>query len=221
MHTIPVTILDNFFDDPDSIRKWALQQEYFPAEDGQWPGVRTKPLYEINPGLNEVLCHRYFNLFFDLRLGEPIHWTVDARFQLADKNCGQGWIHTDNDSRLTAIIYLTPNPDPATGTSIYARKNGVDYVSANHLNNYKVDQYLNKISKEEADPYRKQLSEGFVETIRVNNVYNRMVTFDGHLKHAAHDYFGENSSDARLTLVMFIIRLYADHTPVSRHKLIG
>ena len=48
-----------------------------------------------------------------------------------------------------------------------------------------------------------------------------MVTFDGHLKHAAHDYFGENSSDARLTLVMFIIRLYADHTPVSRHKLIG
>lgn len=220
MHTIPVTILDNFFDDPDSIRNWALKQEYFPAEDGQWPGVRTKPLHEINLELNEVLCYRFFNLFFDLR-SDPVRWTVDARFQIANSSQGKGWVHTDNDCRMTAIIYLTPNPNPLSGTSIYKRKNSVTFPPANRLNDYKVSQYLGKISKEEADQYRKELNDGFDETIKVSNVYNRMVTFDSYLKHAAHDYFGEADETSRLTLTLFVKNLWADHTPVSRHKLIG
>jgi len=48
MHIIPVTVLDNFLDDPDKIRAWALQQEYFTSKDGQWPGVRSKPIHELD-----------------------------------------------------------------------------------------------------------------------------------------------------------------------------
>ena len=221
MHIIPVSILDNFFDNPDSIREWGLKQKFGPALDGQWPGLRTDPLSEINPGLHEVLCHRYFNLFFDLRGGERVDWIVDARFQKADKSCGQGWIHTDNDARLTGIIYLTPNPDPNTGTSVYARKNSVDFVPAMELNKIKIEQYSNRMPKEEAEPSRQELASGFVETIRVSNVYNRLVTFDAYLKHAAHDYFGNDDSNSRLTIIFFVKKLFADHTPISRHKLIG
>jgi hypothetical protein len=75
--------------------------------------------------------------------------------------------------------------------------------------------------KEEAEPSRQELASGFVETIRVSNVYNRLVTFDAYLKHAAHDYFGNDDSNSRLTIIFFVKKLFADHTPISRHKLIG
>ena len=44
----PVTILDNFFEEPDKIVDLALNTEYSEITDGRWPGVRSKNLSEIN-----------------------------------------------------------------------------------------------------------------------------------------------------------------------------
>ena len=219
MHIIPVSIVDNFLNNPDSIRNWALTQEFFPDPRGQWPGLRTENLYIINPELAETITFKYFNLFFNLYTDES-RWIVDSRFQITTGNSGQGWVHQDSDSRLTGIIYLTPNPNPESGTSIYQRKEGAHPPRAGELNQTKVQQYLGNITKEEADADRIKLNGYYNETIRVNNIYNRLITFDAHLPHAAHDYFGNNPDDSRLTLVIFVKQLYADRTPISRSKLI-
>jgi len=219
MHIIPVSIVDDFLNNPDSIRNWALTQEFFPDPRGQWPGLRTKPLYEINPVLDEAINFKYFNLFFNL-FTDDCRWVVDSRFQLTSCNAGHGWVHQDSDSRLTGIVYLNPQPLLDSGTSIYQRKNGALLPRSGDLNRTKVQQYLGNITKEEADADRTLLNSHYTETIRINNVYNRLITFDAHLPHAAHDYFGKESSDTRLTLTIFVQKLYADRTPISRSKLI-
>jgi hypothetical protein len=219
MHIIPVSIVDNFLNNPDSIRNWALTQEFIPDPKGQWPGLRTKPLYEINPELAESITFKYFNLFFNLYTDES-KWVVDSRFQIITGNSGQGWVHQDSDSRLTGIIYLTPNPDPESGTSIYQIINSAHPPRASELTQTKIRQYLGEITKEEAEADRIKLNEHYTETVRVNNVYNRLITFDAHLPHAAHDYFGNTLDNSRLTLVLFVKKLYTDQTPISRSKLI-
>ena len=44
-----VTVIDNFFKDPDSIVEIANNLEFYPNSDGAWPGRRTKLLHEVEP----------------------------------------------------------------------------------------------------------------------------------------------------------------------------
>ena len=46
---IPTSCIDNFYDDPDSIRDFALSLDYhYPNEEEFYPGMRTKCLSEID-----------------------------------------------------------------------------------------------------------------------------------------------------------------------------
>jgi hypothetical protein len=218
MHIIPVSVIDNFLSNPNSIRNWALRQEFFPDPNGQWPGQRTKLLSEINPELANLISCKYFNLFFNLY--DNHRWIMDLQFQIVTGDVGQGWIHQDSHARLTGIIYLTPNAILESGTSIYQQKDDSSFPNVAKLNNTKVQHYLGNITNDEANADRILLKEYYNETIRINNVYNRLVTFDAHLPHAAHDYCGDALDDSRLTLVMFVKQLYADQTPISRSKII-
>ena len=40
--TFPVTIVDNFFEEPDLIVEEANKLKYFNPQTGNWPGTRTK-----------------------------------------------------------------------------------------------------------------------------------------------------------------------------------
>ena len=58
--TYPVTIVDDFFDDPDKIVELAEGLNWYQPDTGNWPGTRTKQL------------HVEDNKFF-LYFGEKIH----------------------------------------------------------------------------------------------------------------------------------------------------
>jgi hypothetical protein len=215
MQINPVAIFDNFFDDPDKVRRWALQQEYFPDPDGRWPGLRTKPVYELDEPFFHSTCKKFFSQFYDLRLDQEIQWQVSMNFQIVHGGYDSGWIHSDEEvSQITGIIYLSPNSNLNGGTSIYREKtNLIQHV---HLNGkYKEDSYKNNMTIEDAKKYKEDHNAQYEETIRVSNVYNRLVSFDSHLQHAAQDFFGEGE-DSRLTLVFFVNRLFVNNTPVSR-----
>jgi len=47
--TFPITIVDNFFDDPDAIVETANNLKYFNPQGGHWPGTRTKNLHIDEP----------------------------------------------------------------------------------------------------------------------------------------------------------------------------
>ena len=55
----------------------------------------------------------------------------------------------------------------------------------------------------------------YEETIRVSNVYNRLISFDSQLIHGAQDFFGEGE-ESRLTLVFFVQKLLVNNTPIGR-----
>ena len=44
----PITVVDDFFSEPDKIVDYAMQQEFFPSENGRWPGKRSKFLWELD-----------------------------------------------------------------------------------------------------------------------------------------------------------------------------
>ena len=58
--TYPVTIVDNFFEDPDGIVEMAESMKYYTPTTGNWPGTRTKNLH--------VEDKRFFNYF-----GQKLH----------------------------------------------------------------------------------------------------------------------------------------------------
>jgi Zn-finger protein len=215
MHLTPVTVLDNFFDDPDKVRRWALQQEYFPDPDGRWPGLRSKQIYELDEPFFQTTCRKFFSQFYDFESDQSIQWKVSMHFQTVHGGYDSGWIHSDEKvSQITGIIYLSPNSNLNGGTSIYREKtNLIQHVhrSVKH----KEDSYKNNMTIEDAKKYKEEHNAQYEETIRVSNVYNRLVSFDSHLHHAAQDFFGEGG-DSRLTLVFFVNKLFVNNTPVSR-----
>jgi len=221
MHIIPLTVLDNFLDDPDKIRAWALQQEYLPAEDGRWPGLRSKPIHELNTPFFDLVCRKFFSQFYDVQNMKELSWEVFMYFQMVPKDYDSGWIHSDEEyAQITGIIYLSPNANLNGGTSIYRNKsNLVQPVSVN--TDFKKDSYLKKIPLQEVKKYKEEQNSQFEETIRISNVYNRLISFDSHMIHAAQDFFGEGG-ESRLTLVFFVNKLFVNNTPIGRvRRLIG
>jgi len=218
MHNIPVTVLDNFFDNPDAVRELALQQEFKPSEYGLWPGKRTKQLHEISHSLHDTVCNRLFSLFYNFKT-EGIRWKVEGSFQKVDKSYNTGWVHADTDqSILSGIIYLTPNADIKSGTSIYRQKPSDPFARIKHVD-AKAANYKNEISNTDIEKYRLENNAQFEETIKVGNVYNRLLAFDSHMLHAAQDFFGDESEDnERLTLVLFATSLIAGVSPIHRSK---
>ena len=45
----PNLIVDNFFEDPDSIVDLSTNIQYAPSDDGRWPGLRSNYLHRIYP----------------------------------------------------------------------------------------------------------------------------------------------------------------------------
>jgi len=221
MHIIPLTIVDKFFDDPDSIRNWALTLPYYKDDKGRWPGARTRALHEINPDFVDYFAKKFFSLFFDFEK-EAVHWSMDVCFQQIDKSYGTGWVHQDESTRIAGIVYLSPEVDVYSGTSIYARTNEAVFAP-NKMESImtKVDFYRGgKSTLEETEKFRKQVATEFTETVRVNNVYNRLLAYDGHIHHAPNEFTAEREN-TRLTLVFFVTKLLADRSPIQRSRTIS
>lgn len=169
-------IIDNFFDEPDLLREFALKQEYFKKEEhpndiGNFPGYRSKYINEINPDLYNALVNAQITMT-EKMLGHPLsekyteYWTKFS-FSWTDENTPvnrhQDFMDDWNGFKdfYGGVIYLTPNPPENSGTEI------VDIVTA-------------------------------------ENIYNRYVIYNAKLLHGAQSSFGKNINDSRLVLTHFI-----------------
>lgn len=217
MKTIPAICVDDFYTNPNEIRRFALEQKYSPAPNGDWPGCRTKDLHLIDRLFFDRFCDKLFSLFFDLTITK-VEYRVKTNFQIVEpmdedpaspKN--QGWVHFDDNTIFAGIIFLTPNADLDCGTSIFKL---VDETKLN-LDNTKSDFFKDRIDND----YDRKITthrSAYVETIRYNNIYNRLIAFDGTCAHAANNFY---SSQPRLTQVFFVEKVETDTlSPIYRHK---
>jgi Family of unknown function (DUF6445) len=200
---IPVTVHNNFFEDPDAVRKFALQLNYSKS-GGYIPGVRTDFLHQIDKEFYKEFSTKLFSLFFDIGI-HKFGVEMISQFQLISGYYEEGWVHDDVDSNqwnIAGVVYLSPNAPLDSGTIIYDAPESVviDPMQKEYkekfYNHEPVDiAHLRKI--------RNLHNAKFKESITVNNVYNRLVVYNSNQLHRAYKYFGNDATDSRLTLVFF------------------
>ena len=176
-----VIVVDNFYKNPDEMRKFALTQT-FNLHPTSHKGRRTEECFRFN--LKEK---------FEQIMGyKIINWDkygMNGRFQYCIGG-DQLVYHTDLQE-YAALIFLSPDAPPETGTTFYRSK----YTKTMKLNNK--EEYSTVFRNGHLD------STDFELVDVVGNVYNRLVIFDGKLLHAASNYFGTDVNNGRLFHIFF------------------
>jgi Family of unknown function (DUF6445) len=186
---VNLIIADNFYDDPDAIRNFALSQDF--AVRGNYPGLRTKPFLTDNHKavINALVSHA---------AGGVTDWLLDANgdgytgsFQICT-SADRTWIHSDYNNMWAGVCYLTPDAPLSSGTALYRHKESQERFSINNVDH-----------GEHARDYTK-----WEVVDRIGNIYNRLILYPGNLFHASLDYFGNDLYDGRLFQTFFFNTVY-------------
>lgn len=179
-HPPGVVIIDDFFPNPDKVRKFALDQEF--TVTGNFPSRRTKPF--------ATLDHK--EVFERILATKISYWPTQYNgcFQHTTDN-HKSWIHRD-ETDYSAMIYLTPDPPADGGTLVYRHKEtGKERCSETTKEELK---QMNDDSNDE--------SKWDVMDV-IANKYNRLVIFTGRRSHKSNKYFGTDKASGRLFQVFF------------------
>ena len=228
----PVTCIDNFYEDPDSVVQFAHSLE-FTKMPGIYPGLRTDVLYNINESFFNAFCGKLLSLFFDFNQA-PVNWNVQTAFQKiypvtddGDELINSGWIHLDSSCIAAGVIYLNDDTNIKAGTSMYQMKypelckeyNDKETKYLDYGNNTaRIDFYDNKeVDMEEYRKKKIEHEELFEKTLDIGNVYNRLVLYDIDYWHKESSFI-MNGTDPRLTQVFFISSVEAGSFPIQRKR---
>lgn len=174
-------VSDNFYKNPDDIRNFALAQQFNHHKEYH-KGKRTDNTFKFE-GLKEQ---------FEKLIGSNIknwdHYGTNGVFQICIAG-DQIVYHTDTQ-QYAAIIFLTQDAPPQSGTTFYRSKyTKHNKVSINEQNIVFKNGYLDSTYFDIVDV--------------IGNVYNRIVLFDAQQIHSASTYFGNNDKNGRLFQIFF------------------
>ena len=174
---LDLMIIDNFYINPDSVRAFALTQDF--SVTGNYPGKRT--LSFLTQDVKDCIQH-WMN-----PIGKISNWYEDSgytgAFQYATA-MDRTWIHCDHTSMWAGVCYLSPDAPHTAGTGLFRHKETGEYRSAKN--------------DHEANDYTK-----WDKIDIVGNKYNRLILYSGDLFHASLDYFGKDLYDGRLFQTFF------------------
>jgi hypothetical protein len=174
---VNLLIIDDFYADPDSVRNFALSQEF--SVRGNFPGNRTRSF--LTNDVKDVI-QNYMRPF----TGNVTQWYDDSysgAFQLTTCQ-DRTWIHSDPYNTWAGVCYLTPDAPYTGGTGLFRHKATGEYsrVTDDH---------------EGYDYTKWDLFD------RIGNKYNRLILYRGDLFHASLDYFGDKPENCRLFQTFF------------------
>jgi len=218
LNLLPVTIVDDFFKDPDHIRSEALKLNYDKARS---PGLRAM----CPANISELVTKKIFALLIDMNK-HIVEGTVEMCFQLTTKDLNCGWVHTDVNGAcyFAGVIYLTPNAPLSGGTSMYKPvNNNLDFNLYDKLQENKINVYTGKTNDlKEFNEAREKNNSLFYKTVDISNIYNRLVMYPVNEFHSENQLFGETKEDARLTLVFFVKHIASNSMlPIDRMNFVG
>jgi hypothetical protein len=197
---------NNFFNNPSKIVDLANSLD-FNITSSLFPGTRTLDL-----AMSPDPVHQDFVKLFVKKLVNEVYTNITnlnivINFHkypvYENQDLNTGWIHTDHQL-LAGVIYLNESAEDFTaGTSIYLPSTDIvdpDNIRENfNLDHTLIDipQYIDKLICHNSQ---------FTESIKVGNLYNRLITYDATLFHSPNNYVVKNSKN-RLAL-LFIIPSY-------------
>jgi len=209
-----VVCKNNFFNNPDKILTLAQQQEY--TKSDRYPGKRTINLLESTDTVT-----RDFAIFFAKKIALEVfpgicrfvtHISFHINEVYDDEFANSGWIHND-DVRLAGLVYLNPNESNFdSGTSIFLKHGSQDFTTTDFSSRKEFN-----TTSVVTDQYKEDLKlnhSNFEETIRIGNVYNRLIAYDSNLWHRPNT-FKTTDGKLRTTLLFFIDHYEYDRPDVD------
>lgn len=219
MKLYPVSVISDFYQNPDEIRKYALAQKYtyrheMKDKDYVFPGSRTKELRDLSMSLYEKVCKKLISVFH-IPEHDLMQWQISTSFQIVEAEYGHGLIHQDQNTVFAGVLYLTPDAPLNSGTSLFRKNSTYD------------DELYWKLAIENDERFKRKepidfsYHNMFDEVVRVNNVYNTLIIFEGDIHHCANNFFGDTKQNSRLAQVFFITKIDANKQssfPILRVK---
>jgi len=174
---VSLIIVDNFYNNPDAVRNFALTQEF--GVKGNFPGMRTESFFTDD--VKEAIEH---NMQFAGKITNSYEASgYTGAFQIATAQ-DRTWIHSDPHNMWAGVCYLTPNAPGSGGTGLFRHR--------------ATGEHSKVTSDHEGYDYTKwELFD------RIGNRYNRLILYRGDLFHASLDYFGDNLQNGRLFQTFF------------------
>jgi len=186
-------VVDNFYADPDKIRDYALSQVFFEGEGAV--GWRTRKQFLFD-GLKEQF-EKIINKKILDHTEQNTGWYdrgINGRFQACE--AGTKMVFHCDSQQWAAVLYLTPDAPPQSGTSFYRHKetkvrhsSEIAWGTGDELKTFNQKTFVDPTPFERVDT--------------VGNVYNRLVIFDGKLIHSGNDYFGWDIASSRFFQIFF------------------
>ena len=187
-------IIDNFYDNPDSIRDLALSCEYHPEKvskgypngNAPWPGKMSKEAYSPNnvDAIVSKLLHKNLRQMRQLDSG---------MFRISKKTNDVGMfdnmLHADSheDIYYAGVVYLSEDHQNTPGTIFYERNStGTDRLTS-------IDELKEIVRLGEFN----DLSKWTVLTSS-NVVYNRLIVYPASKFHGIGPVFGSTDDTARI-----------------------
>lgn len=191
-------IIDNFFEDPDEIRKIALSRNYRYGNDNRgrdgWRGERTLPirdLHTICPCCNqEINSNFYSEQELLIKYSKKIldlckdHFKLE-RFVNNEELIITAYFHVSTEETLSSLPFFAQDK---FHQDVFSPVAGVVYLTP--------DAPLN------AGTSILHAEKG--EFVNVENKYNRLLAYDGHRIHGFSDVFGTTRETGRMTFTFFI-----------------
>jgi glycosyltransferase involved in cell wall biosynthesis len=174
-------IVDNFYDQPDEVRNFALSLEFKP--DIQWyKGLRSTVTWRP-----DIIKEKFESI-----IGEKINMWSDHHFngcfQITTAEDPQVYHH--DAQKWAAMIYLTPDAPIESGTRLHRSK----ISGARHADDPSISTAF---------------AGGFIDSTKFDvvdnagNIFNRLVIMDAKCIHSAGPYFGTNAGTGRLIHLFF------------------
>ncbi len=187
-------IVDNFYNEPDEIRKYALAQDF--SVRGNYPGQRTKPVHHWD-------CQEVIQRIIQFPGGDITHFNDEytTAFQYTTKK-DSSWIHADQTTTWAGVWYGTPNAPATGGTGLFRHKE-TGWETAPRLKDGSYDQKGLDIINADA-----RNMKAWEMTAMTAPIYNRLVLYRGDMFHTSLDYFGNDKHDGRLFQTFFFDTQY-------------
>jgi hypothetical protein len=193
-----MVVVDNFYTNPDEIRKIALTLDYKPS--GGHKGKRTNSKLILD-GTKEKL---------EKILGkEIIGWTETHGYCGVFQHCipADPIVYHYDGQTHAAVVFLTPDAPITTGTSFFRHKEQAWLDRALEVGKNGITSESQKVASEQK--YIGKVHDDFLDATkweeidRIGNKFNRLAIWDARRIHAASQYFGKNLDDSRLFHMFF------------------
>lgn len=199
MGLMPLTIVDDFYDNPEEVREFALSLDYSDGP-GNFPGYRSPLISTVDVDFYIKFVNKIVGMFWNTHK-ETLDCQVETYFQYIPGWFGSsGWAHTDRKTSFAGVVYLTPDIPQHLGTAICKQKFNNTTLDFSIRDDFYAGKPVNK--KEYVDA-RNNHNFNFETVLNVDNIYNRMLMYDGQAPHKENGFHGTTLEDSRLTQVFF------------------